>query len=109
MAYEELTAADRYVTAESRDNEPISSMKQPGEKCDLCECNPCQCGKMKHSGGGGNNPYEVRRVCKGACGTELLPVGTVHSMQAVLGCSAAGAEHRSLGSISFSQPVSEQE
>lgn len=59
MAYEELTAADRYVTAESRDNEPISSMKQPGEKCDLCECNPCQCGKMKHSGGGGNNPYEL--------------------------------------------------
>lgn len=65
MAYEELTAADRYVTAESRDNEPISSMKQPGDKCDLCECNPCQCGKMKHSGGGGNNPYEVRRGLPG--------------------------------------------
>lgn len=35
MEYEELTAADRYVTAESADNEPLSSMKQPGDKCDL--------------------------------------------------------------------------
>ena len=33
---------DRYVTAESSDNEPISAMKQPGAKCDLCQCNPCQ-------------------------------------------------------------------
>jgi hypothetical protein len=59
MEYEELTAADRYVTAESSDNEPISSMKQPGEKCDLCACNPCQCGKMRKTGGTGNDPYEV--------------------------------------------------
>lgn len=42
MEYEELTAADRYVTSESRDNEPISSMKQRGDKCDMCACNPCQ-------------------------------------------------------------------
>jgi hypothetical protein len=59
MEYEELTAADRYVTAESADNEPISSMKQPGTKCDLCACNPCQCGKMRKTGGTGNDPFEV--------------------------------------------------
>jgi hypothetical protein len=65
MEYVELTAADRYVTAESSDNEPISSMKQPGEKCDLCACNPCQCGKMRKTGGTGNDPYEVRLgMCK---------------------------------------------
>lgn len=59
MEYQELTAGDLYVDSESK-TEPISSLKQPGaDLCDLCACGPCQCDKMKHSGGGGNNPYEL--------------------------------------------------
>lgn len=78
MEYEELTAADRYVTAESRDNEPISSLKQPGEKCVLCECNPCQCSNMRKTGGAGNDPYEVgRHVRPGVCATVALVVHMV--------------------------------
>jgi hypothetical protein len=69
MEYEELSAAQRYVTSESSDNEPISSMKQPGEKCDLCACNPCQCGKMRKTGGTGNDPYEVG-LCRGSRGED---------------------------------------
>jgi hypothetical protein len=43
MDTEVLTPGDYYVTSESRDHEPISSVKQPGPgKCDLCDCNPCQ-------------------------------------------------------------------
>lgn len=76
MEYEELSAAQHYVTSESSDNEPISSMKQSGEKCDLCACNPCQCGKMRKTGGTGNDPYEVRTAdgcgweCAGTSATE---------------------------------------
>lgn len=49
-----------HPTAESA-VEPISSLKTPGAPlCELCQCAPCQCSMMRHTGGGGNNPYEVR-------------------------------------------------
>jgi hypothetical protein len=58
MEYEELTAAVRYVDSEH--GEPISSMKQPGmESCELGACAPCQCGKMRKTGGYSNGPFEV--------------------------------------------------
>eukprot|EP00878_Enallax_costatus_P028494 GHUV01030780.1.p1 GENE.GHUV01030780.1~~GHUV01030780.1.p1 ORF type:complete len:219 (+),score=41.13 GHUV01030780.1:181-837(+) len=46
MEFIERTAADSYVDSEHR--EPISSLKQAGEKCELCACNPCQCDKVSH-------------------------------------------------------------
>jgi hypothetical protein len=65
MEYEELTAAARYVDSEH--GEPISSMKQAGvESCELCVCAPCQCGKMRKTGGPSNDPFEVRcQACVG--------------------------------------------
>jgi len=49
LTHEQRTAADFYPRADSDKVEPISSMKQQvdvgGHGCDLCECNPCQCGK----------------------------------------------------------------
>eukprot|EP00882_Tetradesmus_deserticola_P026087 GHRQ01028710.1.p1 GENE.GHRQ01028710.1~~GHRQ01028710.1.p1 ORF type:complete len:369 (+),score=160.21 GHRQ01028710.1:230-1336(+) len=58
MEYEELTAAARYVDAQH--GEPISSMKQPGvDSCELCGCAPCQCSKMRKTGGPSNAPFEV--------------------------------------------------
>ncbi|KAF6253553.1 hypothetical protein COO60DRAFT_1463124 [Scenedesmus sp. NREL 46B-D3] len=58
MEYEERTAAGSYVDAEH--GEPISSMKQAGvESCDLCSCAPCQCDKMRKTGGPSNAPYEM--------------------------------------------------
>lgn len=38
-------------------------MKQPGAAlCDLCSCAPCQCDKMRKTGGTGNRPFEVGGV-----------------------------------------------
>lgn len=40
-------AADHCPVTDSRRNEPISTLKQEGEACDVCACNPCQCDKLK--------------------------------------------------------------
>lgn len=53
----ELTPADFYPSAD-KPIEPISSVKQPGQTCDLCACNPCQCDKMVPG-----TAYEVRLWC----------------------------------------------
>ncbi|KAI8464253.1 MAG: hypothetical protein J3K34DRAFT_121646 [Monoraphidium minutum] len=42
-------AADAYPVSDSRRVEPVSSMKQAGDICDVCECNPCQCDKLRSS------------------------------------------------------------
>lgn len=76
MEYEERDAADAYVGAESK-VEPISTMKQAGaELCELCACAPCQCDKMKKTGGTGNDPFEVRRQEGRASGSNKACLAT---------------------------------
>lgn len=58
LATRPLDARDAYVTSESRDQgEPISSLYSGDERCELCECNPCQCDKVDAS----RVPYEVTK------------------------------------------------
>jgi hypothetical protein len=99
MEYEELTAAARYVDSEH--GEPISSMKQAGvASCELCACAPCQCGKMRKTGGPSNDPFEVRwQTCflldwciHRMCATSLLCLGRLCAFVACSKCVNAGVD-----------------
>ncbi|GBF96371.1 hypothetical protein Rsub_09170 [Raphidocelis subcapitata] len=73
-------AADAYPATDSARNEPVSSVKQPGEACDVCACNPCQCDKLRSTYR--LSPPETKRSGKPHLHTKAKPVTGVNSHEA---------------------------
>ncbi len=95
LATRPLDARDAYVTSESRDQgEPISSLYGGDERCELCECNPCQCDKVDAS----RVPYEVSL----GTGHGLVPS---HAALGVLSVVVLLATHPPVDSVPLMQAV----